>query len=382
MRGDWLETAETQAVLNLLTGAGYEAYCVGGCVRNALLDVPVADVDIATDAEPSRVADLAEAAGMKVVPTGIDHGTVTVITNSAPFEVTTYRQDVETDGRRAVIAHTTDITEDAKRRDFTVNALYVQADGTLVDPLGGYPDIEARRIRFINNPEDRIREDYLRILRFFRFHAWYGANGPDPDGLAACSKLADGIDSLSKERIGAEMAKLLAAPDPAPVIATMAATGILARVIGGANTDALAPLVHIEQALDLAPRWQRRLAALGGNGIVRALRLSRKDATYLKLVKKVEGDAAEAAYRFGEQAALDAKLIEAASLGTLPAPSLLDEISKGAKAVFPVRASDLLDQIGPGPTLGAVMRRLEDTWIRSGFSRTKEQLMQDIQSGE
>ncbi len=373
--GDWLEAAETQAVLHLLNDAGYDAFCVGGCVRNALLGVPVADVDIATDAEPARVAELAEAAGMKVVPTGIDHGTVTVITNSAPFEVTTYRKDVETDGRRAVIAHTTDITEDAKRRDFTVNALYVQADGTLVDPLGGYPDIEARRIRFIDNPEDRIREDYLRILRFFRFHAWYGADGPDPDGLSACAALADGIDSLSKERIGAEMAKLLSAPNPAPVIATMAGTGILARVIAGADITALAPLIHIEQSLNVPPRWQRRLAALGGNGVARALRLSRKDADHLKKIANVAGAVAQSAYRYGAAATLDAKLIESASLGLSPDPTLLTEVDRGAAAVFPVKAADLMDRMGTGPKLGAELRRLEDLWLQSDFALTKSELM-------
>jgi poly(A) polymerase len=216
--GDWLTRAETQDVLALLAAPGHRALPVGGCVRNALIGAPVADVDIATDALPETVIGLARAAGLKAVPTGIAHGTVTVVAGGLPFEITTFRRDVETFGRHAAIAFSTRIEEDAARRDFTMNALYACADGTVIDPLGGLPDALARRLRFVGSAPDRIREDYLRILRFFRFTAWYGdpAEGPDAEGLAACAALADGIDGLSRERIGAEMKKLLSAPDPAP----------------------------------------------------------------------------------------------------------------------------------------------------------------------
>ena len=209
---------------------------------------------------------LAAAAGLAAVPTGIDHGTVTLLSDGQPFEVTTFRRDVETFGRHATVAFSTDIAEDAARRDFTMNALYAEPDGTLVDPLGGLADLRARRVRFVGDPARRIAEDYLRILRFFRIHAWYGdpAGGLDPEGLAACAALQEGLDSLSRERVGAEIAKLLAARDPAPAVAAMAATGILARVLPGADPRALAPLVHLEAGAGLAPRWQRRLAALGG----------------------------------------------------------------------------------------------------------------------
>ena len=373
--GDWLTAAGTQAVLGMLNSAGHEAYCVGGCVRNALLGVPVADVDIATDAEPAKVAKLAEAEGFKVVPTGIDHGTVTVIVKSEPYEVTTYRKDVETDGRRAVVAFATDIVEDARRRDFTVNALYAQADGTLVDPLGGYPDLAARRIRFIEDAATRIEEDYLRILRFFRFYAWYGEGNLDAEGLAACAAHVDGIAKLSKERIGAEMAKLLAAPDPVPTLAAMVASGVLAQVIGGADIIALGPLVHIEQTLGIPPRWQRRLAALGGNGVARALRLSKADATYLKQIKAVSCGAVEAGYRFGADVARDAKLIEAASLGVMPDPNLLADVARGAVAVFPLAGADLMERFDKGPALGAELRRLERIWIESGFTLSKAELL-------
>lgn len=373
--GAWLNATGTQTVLGMLTAAGHEAYCVGGCVRNALLGVPVADVDIATSAEPSRVAELAGAAGLRVIPTGIEHGTVTVIADGEPYEVTTYRKDVETDGRRAVVAFATDITEDARRRDFTVNALYAGADGTLVDPLGGYLDIAARRIRFIEDAATRIEEDYLRILRFFRFYAWYGDGDLDADGLAACASHIEGIAQLSKERIGAEMAKLLAATDPTPALAAMVSSGVIARVIGGADIIAMGPLVHIEQALGISPRWQRRLAALGGNGIPRALRLSRADATYLKKIRAVTCGAREAAYRFGADIALDAKLIEAASLGVMPDPALMSDIALGANAVFPIAGADMLDRFEKGPQLGVELKRLEQIWINSGFKLSKVELL-------
>ena len=246
--GAWMEHPATQAVCAALTAAGYRALFVGGCVRNALLAMPVADVDIATDARPEAVTALAEQAGFKVVPTGIDHGTVTVIAEGIPHEVTTFRRDVATDGRRAVVAFATRIEDDAMRRDFTMNALYAEADGRVIDPLGGLRDLIARRMRFVGTAEARIAEDYLRILRFFRFHAWYGDpdQGIDPEGLAACATLSAGLETLSAERVGAEMRKLLAAPDPAPSLASMAQSGVLQRVLPGAEARALPVLVHLE----------------------------------------------------------------------------------------------------------------------------------------
>ena len=214
--GAWLDAPETQGVMAVLAGGGHRALAVGGCVRNALIGVPVADVDLATDALPERVAALAEAAGMKAVPTGIAHGTITVVSRGVPHEVTTFRRDVETDGRHAVVAYTGEVAEDAARRDFTMNALYAEADGRLVDPLGGLPDLIARHLRFVGDAEARIREDHLRILRFFRFHAWYGRGPLDTEGLAACARLAEGVERLSGERVGSEMKRLLAAPDPGP----------------------------------------------------------------------------------------------------------------------------------------------------------------------
>jgi poly(A) polymerase len=251
-----------------------------------------------------------------------------------------------------------------------MNALYAEPDGRLVDPLGGLPDLRAGRVRFVGDPARRIAEDYLRILRFFRIHAWYGdpAGGLDPDGLAACAALQDGLDTLSRERVGAETAKLLAAPDPAPAVAAMAASGILARVLPGADPTALAPLVHLEAAAGLAPRWQRRLAALGArDDWTDRLRLSRADAKALAAVASTlaagEPDAV-AAWRHGADPARDAALIRAAALGLPPPPELEAELARGAAAAFPVRAADLPLE---GPALGAALRRLEACWLASGL---------------
>ena len=231
----WLKSRATQTVFALLEDAGHQVFAVGGCVRNALLGAPVRDVDLSTDAHPERVLGLAISAGLQAIPTGISHGTVTVLSDGVAFEVTTFRRDVETDGRRAVVAFSDRIEDDARRRDFTMNALYCDRSGKLRDPLGGYPDLVSRRVRFIDDANARIREDYLRSLRYFRFHAWYGdpGEGFDPDALDAIARNVDGLNSLSEERVGAEMKRLLEATDPAPAVAGMRVTGVLPALLPG-----------------------------------------------------------------------------------------------------------------------------------------------------
>ena len=374
---EWIRDEGVQTVLHLLTDAGYRGLLVGGCVRNALIGAPVADIDIATDAVPERVVDLAKAAGLRVVPTGIDHGTVTIVVGGEPHEVTTFRRDVATDGRRATVAYATDIREDAGRRDFTMNALYADATGRIVDPLNGLPDLQAGRVRFVGDADARIREDYLRILRFFRFHAWYGdaAEGMDADALAACAANSAGIDTLSRERIGHEMRRLLAAPEPAPAVAAMQATGVLARILPGADAKPLAPLVHLEPPY--APDWLRRLAALGGEGHADAFRLSRDEARRLDILRDGIGSAAgaaELAYRHGADLARDILFLRAAIL-EVPLPSAWeDAVALGAGATFPLRAADLMPALS-GPELGARLQELETRWIASGFTLSREQLL-------
>lgn len=375
--GDWLERGETQRVLALLTDAGHQAYAVGGCVRNALLGQPVADIDISTDARPETVTRLAEATGLRAVPTGIEHGTVTVICGGVPYEITTFRRDIETFGRHAVVAFSNRIEDDAQRRDFTMNALYATAAGALVDPLAGLPDLRARRVRFVGDAEARIREDYLRILRFFRFHAWYGdpERGLDPDGLAACTRLAEGIVTLSKERIGAEMGKLLAAADPAPSLIAMERAGVLPRALPGAQARALPALVGLEGGA--ARNWLCRLAALGGDDPAEALRLSRSAARQLDLYRaelpRTTG-AGELGYRHGAALALDIGLVRAARAGAPLPPSWAAEAQQGAQAVFPLKAADLMPGL-EGAALGARLKALEARWIASGFTLGREALL-------
>ena len=254
-------------VLSALSAEGAQALVVGGAVRNALLGEPIADIDIATATPPGDTVRLAEAAGLRTVPTGIDHGTVTIIADGRGFEATTFRRDVETDGRHAIVAYSDNIDDDARRRDFTMNALYATADGRVLDPVGGLADLAARRLRFVGDARARITEDYLRILRFFRFLAWYGREA-DMQALAACHELRGGLAGISKERIGHEMRKLLAAPDPAQAVRLMAEAGVLPLVLPGADGSDLPDLIGAEQDFGTGalPAWPRRLALYAACG--------------------------------------------------------------------------------------------------------------------
>lgn len=374
---DWIWGEGVQTVLHLLTDSGHQGLLVGGCVRNALIGAPVADIDIATDALPERVVELAKAAGLKVVPTGIDHGTVTVVVNGEPHEVTTFRRDVSTDGRRATVVFATGIEEDASRRDFTINALYADAAGRIVDPLKGLPDLQARRVRFVGDADARIREDYLRILRFFRFHAWYGDadEGMDADAIAACAANSAGIDTLSHERVGHEMRRLLAAPDPAPAVAAMQATGVLTRILPGADATPLAPLVHLESPY--APDWLRRLASLGGQNHAEALRLSRDEARRFDILREGIDNptgVAELAYRHGADVARDITFLRGAIFEMPLIPGWEDAVALGSTAEFPLRAADLMPGLS-GRELGDRLKEMEARWIASGFELSREQLL-------
>lgn len=365
-------------VLALLGAGGHGAWIVGGAVRDVLLGRSPGDIDMATDAEPLRVVALAQAAGLKAVPTGIDHGTVTLVVEGRPVEVTTLRRDVETDGRHAVVAFGTSLPEDAARRDFTMNALYLSADAVLLDPVDGLGDLRARHVRFIGDPLRRIAEDHLRSLRYFRMHAWHGdpEGGLDADALDAVARSLDGLDGLSRERVGAEMLRLLAAPDPAPALAGLRATGALARILPGAEPAAIAPLVHFEAEASLAPDPVRRLAALGGEDPTTALRLSRAQARRLEILREAIGTAtgpAELGYRLGAEEAIGVLALRAASLGHPLDPEAVTLARGGAGRALPVTASDLAPLAGPD--LGARLKAIERTWIDSGFTATRDALL-------
>ena len=368
---DWLTHPGTIAVFDAL--GAHKAWFVGGCVRNGLLDQPVDDIDITTDATPDVVMHCAEAAGLRAVPTGIDHGTVTVIADDKPHEITTLRRDIETDGRHAKVAFSTQLEEDAARRDFTINALYATRDGTVIDPNGtGLADLQARRVRFIGDPAQRITEDYLRILRFFRFHAWYAdpMGGIDAEGLAACAAHLDGLDRLAKERVTSEVMKLLCAENPAPSVTAMEQSGVLATILPGASSRLLTVLSALER--DNNPI--RRLAALAE---APDLRLSRADVTQHALYRtEMAGSktTVELGYRYGAEQAVDIVMLRCAALEQPLEPMAKSAATFGAQQVFPVKAADLMPDLH-GPELGARLKTLEQRWIDSDFTLTKQALI-------
>lgn len=371
--GGFLDDPALRAVLAMLADGGHHGLIVGGAVRNAVLGRPIDDVDISTDALPQRVIELAAAAGLKSIPTGIEHGTVTVVSAGTPFEITTFRRDVETDGRYATVAFSDRIEEDAARRDFTMNALYADASGQVLDPVGGWDDLTRRELRFVGDPALRIREDYLRILRFFRFLASYGEHIA-PGTVEAIRAEKDGLPRVSAERIGAEMRKLLAAPDPGPAMGLMDNTGVLALIFDTADVAPLARLVAEEQTRQIAPDWLRRLSLILPKGGAARLRLSRAETARLEaLARAICLPPSEAGFRYGADIARDAALIRIARGEALP-PDWAQQITLAASAPLPIGASDLMPDLG-GAALGRGLKAAESLWIASGFSAPREALI-------
>lgn len=406
IKADWLGEPALQAVFDALEQEGDTARVVGGAVRNTLLGVPVSDIDIATTAEPATVIRRVEAAGLKAVPTGVDHGTVTVVSGGRPFEVTTLREDVETHGRHATVRFGRNWQHDAERRDFTMNALYAARDGSLFDPVGGLPDLAARRVRFIGEAERRIREDYLRILRFFRFHAQYGEGTPDAEGLAAVARLKDGLAGLSAERIGMEMRKLVGARGAVATLEAMADAGIMPQVLvphGG-----LAPFRGL-RALDALSANTREpalaLAALSEGGeaeldaLADRLRLSNAERRRMKAARlaadmargklgsaepeAVRLAALELLYRHGREAACDGVLLAAAEAGLAAEDAGLRALLEAVTALdvprLPVSGGDLTKAgVAPGPKVGEGLRLAESRWIDSGFALDRAALVSAV----
>jgi poly(A) polymerase len=384
----WLQKGPVRDLIAVLDRAGEEARVVGGAVRDELLAEPVGDIDIATTALPDEVIRRVEAAGFKAVPTGIEHGTVTVVADGRPLEVTTLREDVETFGRHAKVAFGRDWQRDAERRDFTINALSASRDGTVHDYVGGLADIAARRVRFIGDAATRIAEDYLRILRFFRFHAAYGEGALDREGLTACIAARAGLDRLSRERVRMEMFKLLVARHAVPTLATMTEAGLLEQVVGGVpRLASFANMVELEAGLALSSDAVRRLGALAVVVVEDAERLRERlrlaNAEYERLASMADGwwriagqwgeqRRRELLYRLGPERFTDRVLLawtrspEGAtdrswrSLVTLPA--------RWSAPRFPLKAADFMARgVAKGPRLGAALAAAEATWVAAGF---------------
>ncbi len=381
----WLQADELQSLLRELAAAGGEGRIAGGAVRNALLGEPVTEIDIATTLPPEQVARVCKAAKLAVHLTGIDHGTLTIVVHGTTFEVTTLRKDVATDGRRATVKFTSDWSEDAHRRDFTINAMYADATGKVYDFTNGWRDIQTRKVRFVGKAADRIREDYLRILRFFRFHAHYGTGSPDAMGLAACVRLKKGITTLSAERLRQEMLKLLSAPRAVPTLKIMGKNSILKTI------------------LPYTDDW-RVLQRLPGDGILRLTALAKDPAT-LKSRFRLSNDEGRRISHLLDAPSLSPKLRESeqrkllyflkeqtwadavalnwargkASLSDVQWQALLDLPSHWKRPVLPVNGKDLQDLgLKPGPELGSALRRLEDWWIASDFQPGQDELLRKV----
>ncbi|MGQ0741360.1 MAG: CCA tRNA nucleotidyltransferase [Alphaproteobacteria bacterium] len=379
----WMRAPETLAVVAALTAGGGEARFVGGAVRNALLGQPVTDIDIATPLTPQEVAARLERVGLLMVPTGIEHGTVTAVANGKPFEVTTLRRDVSTDGRRAVVTYTNDWAEDAARRDFTINALYAAPDGALFDPAGGVGDLKAGRVRFVGEPRTRIREDYLRILRLFRFYAWYGKGEIDGAALEAAVAEKAGLKRLSGERIRNELLKLLAAPDPLHTIHAMEQRGVLAEVLPWRLLpERLAYLVRIDSENGFAPDALLRLGALMPSDLKAieklgdALKLSNAERDRLNAVAANrlnpglrEHEARAALYRLGKRAFKDAVMLQWAESGADGKwKSLIRLTDTWRRPQFPIDGRDAMAAgLKEGPAVGKVLGELEQWWIENDF---------------
>ncbi|MEZ5787191.1 MAG: CCA tRNA nucleotidyltransferase [Xanthobacteraceae bacterium] len=384
----WVAVPPVADVLRVLNGDGEETRVVGGAVRNSLMGEPHGDIDLATTASPDDVMRRATAAGFKAVPTGIEHGTVTIVAQGHPFEVTTLREDVETFGRKARVAFGRDWRADAQRRDFTFNALSVSPDGTVHDYVDGLVDLQARRVRFIGDPLTRIAEDYLRILRFFRFHSLYGDGESDAAGLHACIIARDGLRGLSRERVRMEMVKLVVAPFAASTLTIMSDAGILTLVLGGVvQLASLSRVAAIEAALGIPPDPMRRLGALAVQIAEDADRLNERlrlaNAEHHRLRGMAEGwrtlsptmseqGRRALLYRLGADSFTDRVLLAWARAGASADDTHWREMAtlpqRWPVPSFPLRAADFISRgVEKGPPLGAAMRAAEAAWIAEDF---------------
>jgi poly(A) polymerase len=383
----WLKQGPVARLLGLLNRDGEEARVVGGAVRNALLGLRVAEFDVATTALPEEIVRRVEAAGGKTIPTGVEHGTVTAVIDQHPVEITTLRQDVETFGRRARVVFGRDWRADAERRDFTINSLSATADGIVHDYVGGLADVAARRVRFIGEPQQRIEEDYLRILRFFRFHAHFGEGAPDPAGLHACIVARSGLDTLSRERVRIELLKLLVAVRATPTLAVMTECGLLGMVLGSvAYLASFENMIKVEASIGAEADAVRRLGALGlwvaedAERLTQRLRLSNSESERLlgldqwwRVAAKPDPQAGRALlYRLGPQSFTDRVLLawarsEAGAadkswhvFATLP--------QRWIAPAFPLKAADFTRRgVAVGPALGVALRAAEAAWIAADF---------------
>lgn len=380
----------TQRLIQVFADTGVVARFVGGCVRDAVLGIEAHDIDMAVPVPPDEATAILTEAGIKCVPTGYDFGTLTAVVEGQSFQITSLREDWETDGRHARVIYGVDWRADAWRRDFTINALYAEADGTILDYVGGLQDLQWGIVRFVGEARQRIREDYLRILRYFRFLAWYGHGPVNVEALQACTELAQGLEGLSRERIGHEFLKLLAALAPLPSLAFMDKAGLTPFIVPHPfNLAALEALLQLEKVSGAAPNALRRLAALSlphinEEGLAKALRLSGKQKQYLQECRTRLGEypSPESAlyrnlYRDGVDLFQDLTMLGLALQPLGLAPSMVVDAFKILQdwipPSFPVKGKDLVGMgIKPGLKLGSLLKRCEEWWIGQNFQPDRE----------
>ena len=401
-KATWLQSPALIKVIDAIENAGGEIRVNGGAVRNTLMGIDVGDVDLSTTLLPAQTVKALEVASIRAIPTGFEHGTITAVSDHVPYEITTLREDIETDGRHAVVLFGTDWKRDAKRRDLTINALYCDRNGVIFDPLDGLADIQSRTVRFIGNAVDRIGEDYLRILRFFRFFAWYGEGRPDGEGLKACAKLKSGLEKISVERIWAELQKLLAAPDPSRALLWMRTTGVLSLILPESEKwgiDLIPHLITAERQGEWEPDPVLRLEAMirpdseSVTRLARRLRLSNTQGARLTSWSMAETpgettsetELQQTLYAGNREAISDRLKLEIA--GRIANNTESDEVAgklakhlalvtEWERPIFPVKGEDLLKRgYQAGPEIGKRLRELERTWIESGFKLDSDALL-------
>jgi poly(A) polymerase len=375
----WLRNPSAQKLSKLYKSFGYQVLFVGGCVRNTILKMPVTDIDLATDAQPEEIIKIAKENNIRFVPTGLAHGTITLIIDNKNYQITTFRTDFDHDGRYAKVEFTESLLLDASRRDLTINALYCNHVGEVIDPLNGLDDIKKQKIKFIGNPNERIKEDNLRILRFFRFQAIYGNKNLEIDSIAleACHNHKSKLAALSKERITSELRKILSAPNPLEVIIKMNETGVLNELFQNVSIDSLEAYLKTEEKFKININWLGRLLSLQVTQEEESLKLTRCEFKFLKQTKSaIENQihVLEFSYYNGVENGKIYSILQNFRHNIILSKNLLNQINSLATKKFPITAKDLMPEIR-GKKLGEALRSLEDRWIKSNFTLSKKELL-------
>ena len=375
----WLRNPSAQKLSKLYKNFGYQVLFVGGCVRNTILKMPVTDIDLATDAQPEEIIKIAKENNIRFVPTGLAHGTITLMIDNKNYQITTFRTDFDHDGRYAKVEFTESLLLDASRRDLTINALYCNHVGEVIDPLNGLDDIKKQKIKFIGNPNERIKEDNLRILRFFRFQAIYGNKNLEIDSIAleACHNHKSKLAALSKERITSELRKILSAPNPLEVIIKMNETGVLNELFQKVSIDSLEAYLKTEEKFKININWLGRLLSLQVTQEEESLKLTRCEFKFLKQTKSaIENQihVLEFSYYNGVENGKIYSILQNFRHNIILSKNLLNQINSLATKKFPITAKDLMPEIS-GKKLGEALRSLEDRWIKSNFTLSKKDLL-------